>query len=417
MKKRSKILWIAFAGIFILLTSCSAWNHFQTQKSPHLQSSSTPSTFDTSDYRDFSDYIGQTSQNLKTNKVFMDDHNKETELDAATPFELRPVEHCSKPSKKGILLIHGLADMPLAMRDLAQAFSEQCFLVRAILLPGHGSRAGDLLSVTRQDWLSAVEFGIETLKQDVDQVYVGGFSLGGLLSVYATAKDSQIKGAFAFSPALALGSDWQIRQSVWLRYIIDWIDKDKQDDYARFEAMPTNAIAETYLLTEDLQQLLDQQPLTTPVFVVQSNDDPIIDTVSNQDFFSNDFINSNSRLIVYQQNPTYQQHLNDKRIRYVNSYLPEQRIVSFSHQSIHIAPTNLHYGVNGDYRNCGGNTDRNAKEVSDCLAAKIVWQGELFGSSSSLVPDNQAITRLTFNPYFEQLMQEVDVFISQIESQ
>ncbi len=412
MKKRSKILWVALAGMFLLLTSCSAWNHFQTKKNPHLQPSSTSSTFDRSDYQDFSDYIEQTSAHLKTNKVFMDDHNKQQELDAAAPFELRPANHCSNRSEKGVLLIHGLADMPLAMRDLAQAFSEQCFLVRAILLPGHGARAADLLSITRQDWLNAVRFGIETLKQDIDQVYVGGFSLGGLLSVYAAAEDPEIKGTFAFSPALALDSAWQIRQSVWLRHVVNWLDKDEQDDYARFEAMPINAAAQTYLLTQDLQLLLSQQSLTTPVFLVQSSDDPIIDVTTNQRYFSNDFTNPANRLIIYQQNPANKKNQKDNRIEYVNSYLPKQRIISFSHQATHISPNNMHYGINGDYRNCGGNADRNEKEVRECLTAAEIWHGELFGRASNLIPDNQALTRLTFNPYFDQLMQQIDEFVS-----
>ncbi len=416
MSSSSKIYLSVITGLFLLLAACNTFSKLQSQNNPHLQPSANTTAFDRENYGDFSDYLEQTKDMLQANKVFMDKHSKQRELDAARPFELKPAKHCHGSLRNGVLLIHGLADMPFAMRDLAQAFSRQCFLVRTILLPGHGARAADLISVNRQDWLNAVKFGVETLKQDVDQVYVGGFSLGGLLSVYVTAKDSEIKGVFAFSPALALDSNWQIRQSVWLRHVIDWIDKDEQDDYARFEAMPTNAIAETYLLTDELRQLLNEQPLATPVFLVQSSDDPIIDTVTNRTYFSESFIHSASKLINYQQNPSESRDPKDKRVQYVNSYLPEQRIVGFSHQATHISPANSHYGASGQYRNCGINTGRSEKDVNLCLTSKEVWRGELFDDSSILSAESDGLMRLTFNPYFDQLIQQALLFIHESES-
>ena len=85
------------------------------------------------------------------------------------PFELSPSGQCAsqrtRVPAKGILLIHGLSDMPFAMHDLPRAFAKRCFLIRVILLPGQGSRAGDLLNVSRTDWLNATGFGLETLKK------------------------------------------------------------------------------------------------------------------------------------------------------------------------------------------------------------------------------------------------------------
>ena len=60
------------------------------------------------------------------------------------------------------------------------ADATRCFLVLTMLLPGHGTRPGDLLDVTRGDWLGAARFGLATLKADA-----GGFSLGGLPALHA----------------------------------------------------------------------------------------------------------------------------------------------------------------------------------------------------------------------------------------
>ncbi|MCY4488449.1 MAG: hypothetical protein OXF11_15245, partial [Deltaproteobacteria bacterium] len=114
--------------------------------------------FDPGRFRGFDDYVRQTRDRLERHKVYLDPRRKGTELAAATPFELQPAHGCPPAGSgrpgRGIVLLHGLADMPLAMRDLAEAFAARCFLVRVMLLPGHGIRAGDLLAVNRNDWLA-----------------------------------------------------------------------------------------------------------------------------------------------------------------------------------------------------------------------------------------------------------------------
>ena len=171
------------------------------------------------------------------------------------------------------------------MRDLADAFAARCFLVRSLLLPGHGTRPGDLLQVTREDWVEAARFGVTTLENEVDAVYVGGFSLGGLIATQLALDDPDIAGVFAFSPAWVLQSAWSLSLTPWLRHVIDWIDTDAPDDYARYEAMPLNGLAETYLMTRDLAAKLEAQPLETPVFLAQSADDAIIDAAGNATYF------------------------------------------------------------------------------------------------------------------------------------
>ena len=130
-----------------------------------LQPSGEGLPFDPGRYRDFDDYLGQTHDRLDRRKVYLDPRRKGTELASATPFELPPADDCAQAKsarpRRGILLLHGLADIPLAMRDLAGAFAAHCFLVRVMLLPGHGARAGDLLTVTRGDWLAAAWFGVK----------------------------------------------------------------------------------------------------------------------------------------------------------------------------------------------------------------------------------------------------------------
>ena len=381
-----------------------------------LQPSGEGLPFDPDRYRDFDDYVRQTRERLERHKVYMDPDRAGLELAAAMPFERAPAEACPPAAKerptRGVLLLHGLSDTPLAMRDLADAFAERCFLVRAMLLPGHGTRAGDLLDVTREDWLAATRFGLETLKEDVDQVFVGGFSLGGLLTIHAVLEDATVRGAFLFSPALALRRAWLVGQSVWLRHVLDWLDRDAPDDYARYEAMPVNATAETLLLTRELAQALERRRVTVPVFMAQSADDPVIDVAVNQGYFEHRFSHPGSRLVVYRRDPREGTGPGDARVSYRNSFLPEQRIAGFSHQTIHIAPANTHYGTYGDYRSCGQASGESAEAVARCLAAPHPWRGETVGESRTAIPDAEPMARLTYNPRFGELLEQVDEFLT-----
>ena len=261
---------------------------------------------------------------------------------------------------------------------------------------------------------AATWFGLETLKQDVDEVFVGGFSLGGLLSVHAVLEDATVRGAFLFSPALALERAWLVRQSVWLRHVVDWLDRDPPDDYVRYEAVPVNATAETFLLTRELARRLDRRRVDAPVFMALSADDPVIDVAANRDYFEHRFSHPGSRLVVYRRDPREGTRPGDARVSYRNSFLPEQRIAGFSHQSIHIAPVNTHYGTHGDYRSCGQASDESAEAVARCLAAPHPWRGEVFGDNRAAIPDGEPLARLTYNPQFGELLDQIDEFLTEM---
>ncbi|MGI9500774.1 MAG: hypothetical protein ACR2P3_12090, partial [Geminicoccaceae bacterium] len=71
------------------------------------------------------------------------------EVAAVGPFELRPTPdggdckgNADANYDRGILLIHGLNDTPFSMWDLGSRFAKACYLVRGVLLPGHGTVPG-----------------------------------------------------------------------------------------------------------------------------------------------------------------------------------------------------------------------------------------------------------------------------------
>lgn len=408
MKKR---VILSVLGIALISSVAANISGVPSDEAKFIPSSSSQ-TFDKAQYKSFADYIAQTKNRLQADKVYMDESQQKLELATASPYEIQPDTHCSLEKTKGILLIHGLSDMPFAMQDMANSFAERCFLVRSILLPGHGTRAADLMKVARQDWLEAARFGVETLKAEVDEVYIGGFSLGGLISAYLTAEDSEIQGAFLVSPSLKIKRNLAISQSVWVQHFVQWADTDAQDDYARYESMPMHGLAEIYQLTQDFKHLLEKQPIKQPIFLVQSDDDGIIDTQQNKAYFSQWMSSAYSKALVYKQKSEEGADLKDARITYKNSYLPSHKVLNFSHQAVHTSPQNTHYGQQGTYRNCGVNSSsRSVQEADACLSATKPWQGETVGTDKVMVT-GEPLMRLTYNPLYGGMFKHIDQFLA-----
>lgn len=203
-----------------------------------------------------------------------------------------------------------------------------------------------------------------------------------------------------------------LSDTVWLRHVVDWLDREAPDDYARYEATPVNATAETFVLTRELAQPLKRRRITVPVFMAQSADEAVIDVAVNRRYFEERFTHPGSRLMVYRRDPREGNGPRDARVSYQNSFLPEQRIAGFSHQAIHIAPANAHHGTQGDHRSCGQASDESPEAVARCLAAPHPWRGEVIGDSRAAISDAGPVAQLTYNPLFGELLEQVDEFLT-----
>ena len=140
-----------------LLVSCSS-------KAPVLHMPSLAGNYE--------DYVAQTTDFVSQNRKFSSSDTT-TELKYNSPYEVKPMH----PNGRGILLIHGLGDSPWTFRDIADRLANEGYLVRVILLPGHGTKPQDMIGVESQSWRKLVVDQMALLKKDVDQVWIGGFSM------------------------------------------------------------------------------------------------------------------------------------------------------------------------------------------------------------------------------------------------
>jgi dienelactone hydrolase len=69
------------------------------------------------------------------------------------------------------------------MRDLGRALVEHCYLVRAILLPGHGTIPDDLSEVDYRQWVEATADAVASFEGEAKRLVLVGFGLGATLAI------------------------------------------------------------------------------------------------------------------------------------------------------------------------------------------------------------------------------------------
>ena len=380
---------------------------------------SEPNTRFIAEQRSFGEYV------LHTRKMLSEAHSKRADVDVEkiiegnAPYELKPVtEHSSGQTKKyrrGILLVHGLTDSPYFMRYLALFFQEQGFRVLAILLPGHGTRPGDLLDVTWQEWAKAVAYGADKLDEEVDEIYLAGFSVGGALSVYQSLFDTRVRGLFLFSPALKIASRAALanihKLYSWIMPPAKWVDIKPDSDLYKYESLTKNAVYQTYLLIKNLNAQLKSHPINIPVFTASSMDDATVDTSATVQFMAS-ASHSNNHLVLYGNDLEKQpENFPAEKLEWLNSAFPEQKILSSAHTAIVLPPEDPHYGAKGSYSNCHHKYPNDMEKYEMCIKhPQRVLQGEI-------TPENLRLgvmKRLMFNPNFESLKISMQKFIESL---
>lgn len=367
------------------------------------------------EYPAFSEYVAASIGMLLKAHAGRPPQEIERIVEGNAPFEFfPPAEAASGAGRKvrGVLLVHGLTDSPYFMRPLGEHFRQQGFRVMAVLLPGHGTRPGDLLESAWQEWASAVAYGVRQLSAEADEVYLAGFSAGAALAVRHALLHGGVRGLFLFSPALGISSlaRWANMHKLlsWMIPARKWLDIRPDDDWYKYESFPKHAAWQMYDLARDLNMRLAHSPLEIPVFAAASADDATVDVAATLSFMAR-VKNGSSKLVYYTTRPgAILPGIPPDRVEQVNSILPEQHILGYSHLSLLIPPGDAHYGRAGDYSNC---LHYYPQDPSYYAACKQNGPGVLQGE---VTPDNLRaglMRRLTYNPHFDGLMAAMQTFI------
>lgn len=385
--------------LFIILSLMAS---FGCSATPEYQKPSSEKFIFSWKTKAFNDYLDSAKEYVRKNRIMMNPHRQNEEVEVNLPFELAPDPNLcpayTKP-EKGILLIHGLGDSPYSMRDLANEYSKSCFLVRAILLPGHGTRPGDSLTMTAEEWYQTSAFALESLKKDVNEVYLGGFSTGANIATLLAWQDSSIKGLALFSPAFAL--NWEHAGLLsFVDIFIDWLNENPIEDYTKYTAFSVNSLQQFYITSAKLQNVIDKGgKLNIPVFIALSENDSVVNVQYINQVFQENLIFSGNRMMLFTGHESDPNFKNSSRTVLRKGYLPDQQIYSISHMAITTRLDNPHYGKNGDYRNCiMTEFDKDYKRCHN-TDKDLLWYGS-WGDKS----EGKTFSRLMYNPYFDEMV-------------
>jgi len=348
----------------------------------------------------FADYIQQSEKIIAKTRQDLNLHPEQT-IRNNSPFELKP----DNPNPtSGALLVHGLLDSPFIMRDIGEALRAQGMLVRSIMLPGHSTVPGALLNTRYAEWLQAVNYGVATLKQDVEKIFLVGFSTGGIIALHHAALDASIAGLILLAPAFKINSPFTF-VSEWMNAWngpdrSKWFYLTKEIDYVKYQSVCFNAIHQVY----QLGLLTRKMKTQCPQFMILTQQDKIICSRMAIDYFKQTTHPLNRAFIYSNKSLSF----SDERIHVRTSLYPEKNIFSFCHISLPVAPDNSHYGEKGDYIDAS-HSEKNVK-YGALDKMDIGFQNLL----RQLHVSRFKYQRLTYNPDFAFMQNEIEDFIGKV---
>ena len=117
----------------------------------------------------------------------------------------------------GVLLIHGLTGTPTELRRVAQGLARDgTCTVYVPTLAGHCGDNSDLQATGWRDWYEGVRKTFAGIRQRHRQVFVGGLSMGAVISMYlASEHQGQVTGLLMYSTTLRYDG-WSITKLAFM---------------------------------------------------------------------------------------------------------------------------------------------------------------------------------------------------------
>jgi esterase/lipase len=414
---KALVRWAAGATLALVLAGCAPAGEMAPRHSPSARALPAPSA-------DFAAYRAAAETAIGGANASIERPLAPEVIEDRAPFELVPERRrCARGPggrhARAALLLHDLGGTPYEMRDIARAFAADCYLVRAVLLPGHGTVPGDLLEVDYRQWVEATRAAVASFEGEADQLVLVGFGLGATLAINHVLSappraDPELGGLVLLAPALGTETllDWLRAtgrlaqpgpQARWVRLLPD-------DDPVRYESLPRNAEVQRARLVE--QVVGSNAAPYLPVFLAISADDVEVDTGAARAWFCRNLIGPR-RLLWYSSAPGASA---DCRFVTERSGAAPPDVLDLSHVGLPIAPDNPRYGADAAYHDCSHYYwQENTPDWLICVdvtkspANSEVRYGEITGANL----ERHVMRRLTYNPDFQAMVGAILAFLAE----
>jgi len=329
------------------------------------------------------------------------------------PFQF--AANTSEPYRGRFLLIHGLNDSPYVWADLGQTLADMGFDVRALLLPGHGTTPKAMLDVDYRDWLAVTRQHIELWQRDTKRVtgnsteqdatqgdsplYLGGFSLGGVIATIMALENESIEGLLLVSPAWHSKLNHLLRWSGLYQRFNPWVFGGMiiEDNPAKYNSIPINSATQYYKTSRYLKRRWRNRRLAIPAVVVATADDSVVDVDYMRRLYRKRFTARHRAFVLYGNDTST--GLLETEVRRLSADL-DRRIINQSHLSLINQPDNELFGAARSILVCNGN---DPATFFGCMRSNEHW----FGAQHTPSPDGVAVARTTYNPDYDYVVETI----------
>lgn len=224
------------------------------------------------------------------------------------PETLDPSAYAAEGRPIGVLLIHGYTGSVAETRPMGEYLAERGLTVRCPLLPGHGASPEDLTRIHWRDWAAEAESALRDLQACCERVFVGGLSLGSLLTLWLGSQHPQIAGLIPMAPAIKV-QNRLIPLTLGLRYLFKYNpfggigDDDLADPEAHeriwcYDELPMWGASQVYLLQRQVRAALPT--IRQSILIFQGRRDAQLDPQAAQIVYEG--VASGDKTLVWLEN-------------------------------------------------------------------------------------------------------------------
>lgn len=193
----------------------------------------------------------------------------------------------------GCLLIHGFTGSPPELAFLGEYLAERNVTVSGIQLAGHGALPDDMAKTRWPDWAESAEKGLIDIRERCEEVFVGGLSMGGALTLYLAARH-ELPAAFTLAGAANIIKDWKFSLLPIIRKFarffpksagVDLVDESALQYLKCYEYIPLDCVLSLLDLIQAVREGLPK--VTCPLLVMQGLKDRLVAPSTAQYIYDN----------------------------------------------------------------------------------------------------------------------------------
>jgi carboxylesterase len=221
------------------------------------------------------------------------------------PEHLAPSAYAADGGSLGALLIHGFTGSVAETRPMGEYLAARGFTVRCPLLPGHGTRPEALTHIRWQQWVGEVEVALQELQNHCSDIFVGGLSLGSVLTLEMGARHPALAGLIPMAPAIKV-QNRLLPLTLILRHVMKYApvealgDDDLGDPQAIqriwcYDEIPLWGAGEFYRLQRRVARSLPR--IRQPLLIFQGRRDAELDPQAAQILY--DRVSSSDKTLIW----------------------------------------------------------------------------------------------------------------------